>query len=798
MSRPNPTKKSKAPPIFRPPATPAANINPIPSSSPAFATPAHPIRPFNAVAVPIPKASILPILLPPATLRPLAFRTFTKKHSLTLTSSALQVLASFIGKHCGTGWREEGLAERVLEEVAKSWKNGSGGVIVDGEGTELKEILKTLEGNMSGGRIVVGRELSRQNSLVLGSSQHGEVNHTRLGLRPGNIPREDSQSSLGMSMLEVDDEDEDELRDPRRWLKVIDAFEQPRLVYNVAKKHFDRYVLIMNFLGNRLMEFRDTSKPSLFPPASHKTLLFQNRYNVIHQRLLRNESFQTPAFQGGKASLQRSTSAIPAPPQFYKLTPIANLLGRNRSTHMLLGLLSISPTGTLAINDLTGSIALDLTHAKAIPEDGAWFAPGMMVLVDGTYEEDETGSSSRLGGNGGVGGTISGKFIGFFIGHPPSERRHVTLGTAGEGDTTAGGGFGWVDFLGVGSSRALGTKMQRLEQKLLRPPPSSPDTDDPPPPSRGRVVILGEVHLDIPQTLQALKKILSLYSSEPEGCSPMTFILLGSFVSHAVLARGGSGGSIEYKEYFDSLAAILSEYPTLLSTATFIFVPGPNDAWVSAFSSGSSVPLPRKSVPEMFTSRIKRAFANANTEMEKEKGKKGDGEAIWTSNPARVSLFGMSCELVVFRDDVSGRLRRTAVTLGSSKKRTPESQDEDIDMSPPPSSIPSSTPPPEIDPDIHTARRLTKTLLDQGHLSPFPLTIAPQHWDFSNALSIYPLPTAIILCDVDSPAFCLTYEGCHVMNPGGVVAKGRRGVARWVEYDIWGRMGKVREVVFYV
>ncbi|RAL65874.1 hypothetical protein DID88_005537 [Monilinia fructigena] len=84
---------------------------------------------------------------------------------------------------------------------------------------------------------------------------------------------------------------------------------------------------------------------------------------------------------------------------------------------MLLGLLSISPTGTLTINDLTGSIALDLTHAKAIPEDGAWFTPGMMVLVDGTYEEDETGASSRLGGNGGVGGTISGTFIGFFIGH---------------------------------------------------------------------------------------------------------------------------------------------------------------------------------------------------------------------------------------------------------------------------------------------------------------------------------------------------------------------------------------------
>ena len=241
MSRPNLVEKPRAAPLFKPPPTPAP-LNPIPSSSPAFATPVHPIRPFSVTA-PAAKGSILPILLPPATLRPLAFRTFTKKHSLTLTSSALQVLATFIGRHCGTEWREEGLAEKVLEEVAKSWKSRNGGVIVEGDGNDLKDILKNIEGSMSGGRIVATRELSRQNSLVLGSSQAGEVSHTRLGLRPNVLGREDSLSSLGISTLDVEDEEEDDgLRDPRKWLKVIDAFEQPRLVYNVGKKHFDRLV----------------------------------------------------------------------------------------------------------------------------------------------------------------------------------------------------------------------------------------------------------------------------------------------------------------------------------------------------------------------------------------------------------------------------------------------------------------------------------------------------------------------------------------------------------------------------
>lgn len=117
-------------------------------------------------------------------------------------------------------------------------------MIVDGDKPELKDILKNLEGSMSGGRIVTARELSRQNSLVLGSSQNGEVSHTRLGLRPNLLGREDSQSSLGLSGLDVEDEDDDEgRRDPRKWLKVIDAFEQPRLIYNVGKKHFDRFVI---------------------------------------------------------------------------------------------------------------------------------------------------------------------------------------------------------------------------------------------------------------------------------------------------------------------------------------------------------------------------------------------------------------------------------------------------------------------------------------------------------------------------------------------------------------------------
>lgn len=478
---------------------------------------------------------------------------------------------------------------------------------------------------------------------------------------------------------------------------------------------------------------------------------------------------------------------------------------------MLLGMLNVLPAGGLAISDLTATIALDISQAVAIPEDSAWFAPGMIVLVDGVYEEEEESVGKGLSGSSGVGGTLGGRFQGFFIGQPPCEKRKATLGVSGPDggqDHTIGGGFGWIDFLGVGSERAVGSRMRKLEQRLL-PRHSAEEV-----PSRGRMVILGELNLDQPRTLQAMRKILALYAAEPEGSSPMTFIIAGNFTQHAVLARGGSGGSIEYKEYFDALASTLSDFPTLLQSSTFVFVPGDNDGWVSSFTAGAATPLPRKGAPDVFTSRIRRVFAAANSEP----GAKGDGEAIWTSNPSRLTLFGPNHEIVVFRDDISARLRRTAVRIKSSRQNQHEDEenqleagngaddvamagsdpaeaDEAMDVD-----IPSEKPSVKqvnssLPQDVHTARKLVKTVLDQGYLSPFRQATRPVHWDYAAALHLYPLPTSMVLVDTSAPPFCVTYEGCHVMNPGSILVPGRTRIGRWIEYEI-GKIGRLRETTF--
>jgi DNA polymerase epsilon subunit 2 len=200
----------------------------IPSSSPGFGTPVHPFIPPKLKQQPQ-NPTILPVLLPAATLRPLAFRTFTKKHSLTLTSPALQALASFIGKKCGAGWREEGLAEKVLEEIARAWKKNGGGVIVD-DGDMLSNLLKQLDSFISGGHIVQGG-LSRAASFSFKSDKG-------LASEPPLL-RTDSVGSAGVGELDINEDDLS--KDIRKWATVISAFDQPRLTYNSSRKHFEKY-----------------------------------------------------------------------------------------------------------------------------------------------------------------------------------------------------------------------------------------------------------------------------------------------------------------------------------------------------------------------------------------------------------------------------------------------------------------------------------------------------------------------------------------------------------------------------
>jgi DNA polymerase epsilon subunit 2 len=209
----------------------------VPSSSPAFGTPLAVLPSKKTEPIPPPNfktPTVLSIILPPTTLRPVAFRTITKKYDLTMSTSALMALASFIGKHCGARWKDDGLAEGVLEEVAKMWKKQSNATIIDGEGETLKSILKSVESCMSGGKITSGKGLSRQSSFAFTDNASVSQNGAR--------PILEKQQSFGMSRLDIanNEDDDDNLKDPREWIKVVDSYDQPKMVYNTSKKNFEK------------------------------------------------------------------------------------------------------------------------------------------------------------------------------------------------------------------------------------------------------------------------------------------------------------------------------------------------------------------------------------------------------------------------------------------------------------------------------------------------------------------------------------------------------------------------------
>ncbi|KAI9636514.1 DNA polymerase alpha/epsilon subunit B-domain-containing protein [Dioszegia hungarica] len=227
-------------------------------------------------------------------------------------------------------------------------------------------------------------------------------------------------------------------------------------------------------------------------------------------------------------------------------------------------------------------------------------------------------------------------------------------------------------------------------------------------------VILSDVWLDHPRTLPALRRMFEGYAGAAE-FRPMAFVLCGNF------SQGGwegEGGLKRYTNGFNALTDLLVSLP-LLHTSHFIFVPGPLDPW-------SSATLPRPPLPQTFTSRLAARIPKAR----------------FVSNPCRIRYFGQ--ELVICREDLMGRMMRNLVSV----------KDEEANMK-----------------RFELTAQLVQTVLDQIHLSPLPLAIRPTLWEHDHALRLYPMPSSVVLAD-KYERYELTYEGCHVFNPGRFVCGG--------------------------
>ncbi|EKM59210.1 uncharacterized protein PHACADRAFT_181204 [Phanerochaete carnosa HHB-10118-sp] len=222
-----------------------------------------------------------------------------------------------------------------------------------------------------------------------------------------------------------------------------------------------------------------------------------------------------------------------------------------------------------------------------------------------------------------------------------------------------------------------------------------------------RCFVLSDVWLDHPDTMQGLKKLFD--NCVENQFIPRLIVLCGNFSQRGV-AQGNSREIRRYQDGFDSLAELIASYPVFTRQTHFILVPGPRDITVNSI-------LPRKPIISSFTGKLKSKVPKLHL----------------GSNPCRIKLCDQ--ELVIFREDLMARMLRNLVGV------KPDVREDDL------------------------KRYLVQSVLDQSHLMPLTTSIQSTLPEYDHTLRLYPLPTAVVLAD-KYDRYQMTYEGCHVFNPG--------------------------------
>lgn len=213
------------------------------------------------------------------------------------------------------------------------------------------------------------------------------------------------------------------------------------------------------------------------------------------------------------------------------------------------------------------------------------------------------------------------------------------------------------------------------------------------------IVFLSDVWLDDAKVMEKLRVLFTGYAEMPPTC----FVFSGNFSSQLTSAKRNRA----LKENLSSLADLLSEFPNLVKSSKFVFVPGPNDPGLSHI-------LPRPPLPKILTEEFQSRIPGA----------------IFTSNPCRIQYC--TSEIVVMREDTVMKMCRNCVRFPA---------DGNIPM------------------------HFAKTLICQSHLLPLPLHVAPIYWDHDAALRLYPVPDLIVCADKYDP-YTVSQTDCLVTNPG--------------------------------
>ncbi|KAJ3276477.1 DNA-directed DNA polymerase epsilon, subunit B [Terramyces sp. JEL0728] len=163
----------------------------------------------------------------------------------------------------------------------------------------------------------------------------------------------------------------------QKYLSIVDLFALPKYVYYPQK---DQFAL-------------ENSDKQFLSKVQDKSLEYRNRYEVIKQRILRNEAFLKPTFSADLNS-------------YYKITPIIHLKGKPPGKYLLFGLLCEIQEGKLFIED--SDCYIEITLGANLQLGNGIFTRGCFVLAEGDY-------------------TVNGVFIVETLAMPQPETRRKTL-----------------------------------------------------------------------------------------------------------------------------------------------------------------------------------------------------------------------------------------------------------------------------------------------------------------------------------------------------------------------------------
>ncbi|KAI8319192.1 DNA polymerase epsilon, subunit B [Martensiomyces pterosporus] len=382
----------------------------------------------------------------------LIYKVFTRKFSLSLKADALLYLNDVIDQR---GMDSQGAA-KWLEVLADTWtKREEGKPLVELD--PLKELVAALASGGAPGCSADG---------VSASSEH----HAKPG--------------AGSDLFTV-----------------ISAFDVPAWWFDAGKKKF-------------VKPFEDKSE-DILASSEAKAALFRQRYDLLKQRVLRNENFMPVTFSDEDKD------------RFYKLSTIDSLQGRQGDHFLLFGMLSQLEEGRLFLEDKAGSIELDFSAMKGsrAPANGL-FTESCFVLVDG-YVDDDVFKVEE-------------------IGLPPPESKEKTRAA-----------FPNINFFG-------GRPSLRTEAQLR----ASEVAND------NGIVVLSDVWLDKQETMDALRTLFEGFS---HSTPPIAFIFIGDFSSRPFVP--GSGETAQYRDNLSALGQLIGGFQDIARTSHFVFVPGSNDPW---------------------------------------------------------------------------------------------------------------------------------------------------------------------------------------------------------------------------